>query len=75
MDSGEVNNEPRRRLAERVTDRVGHSWCAEHVDHIAHGQHHEPVAPAFPHLEAVVVGGDGGEGWFGRMIDHCGTPF
>ena len=30
------------------------SWCAEHVNRITHGQHHEPVTPAFLHFEAVV---------------------
>ena len=50
--------------------------AALHVDRITNGQHHDPVDPAFPHLEAVLlVCGYGDDGWFGRMIDHCRTPF
>jgi hypothetical protein len=29
--------------------------AALHVDRITNGQHHDPVDPAFPHLESVLL--------------------
>jgi hypothetical protein len=75
MHSGEVNDESGRRLAERGTDRLGHSWSAEQVDRITNGQHHDSVAATFPHLEAISMRGDGGVGWLGEVIDQGGTSF
>ena len=54
--------------------RIAPVNCAAlHVDRITNGQHHDPVDPAFLHLESVLLA-DGGVGGCGGVIDHCGIP-